>query len=101
MYYITLILCINRDVLAISPDQWPVIVIGLLAGFLGSVMDSLLGATLQYSGMNMRTLKIVESPGNNVRWISGLHLLDNHSVNLLSALAMALIIPRISQIFWA
>ncbi|XP_006623064.1 transmembrane protein 19 [Apis dorsata] len=37
-------------VLQLATSQWPVIIIGGIGGFIGSVIDSILGATLQYSG---------------------------------------------------
>lgn len=36
--------------LDISAPQWPIIVFGGMAGLLGSMIDSYLGATMQYSG---------------------------------------------------
>lgn len=48
--YAMLIYTIDGDMLARSPAQWPIIVIGGFAGLVGSIVDSILGATLQYSG---------------------------------------------------
>lgn len=48
--YTMLIYTVDTDMLARSPAQWPIIVAGGLAGLIGSVIDSILGATLQYSG---------------------------------------------------
>lgn len=43
---------------------------------------------------------IVERPGKGVRHISGRQILDNHSVNLLSSIGIALTLPRIANVFW-
>jgi len=48
--YAMLIYTIDADMLARSPAQWPIILAGGFAGLVGSVDDSVLGATLQYSG---------------------------------------------------
>lgn len=47
-YFITQLIFVTD--LEISAPQWPIIVFGAAAGLLGSVVDSYLGATMQYSG---------------------------------------------------
>ncbi|NXC21960.1 TMM19 protein, partial [Corythaeola cristata] len=47
-YFITQLIFVTD--LEISAPQWPIIVFGAAAGFLGSIVDSYLGATMQYSG---------------------------------------------------
>lgn len=100
-FYLTIFICANRESLQSSPAQWPVIIIGLFAGFFGSVIDSLIGATLQYSGIDTKTGKVVETPAEGVHHISGIRLFDNHSVNLLSTLMTALITPQIAIALWS
>jgi len=91
----------NAKAYSLSPPQWPIVVIGLLAGLFGSVIDSVLGATLQYSGLDKKTNRVVESPGLYVRHISGYRLLDNHSVNLLSTFITSIISPYVAISLWS
>ncbi|XP_060877359.1 transmembrane protein 19 [Metopolophium dirhodum] len=98
--YAMLIYTIDADMLARSPAQWPIIVAGGFAGLVGSVVDSVLGATLQYSGFNRKTGAIVEHPGKDVVHISGRRILDNHSVNLISSVIMGIVTPKIAYLVW-
>mmetsp|Transcript_45266 Transcript_45266/g.70970 ORF Transcript_45266/g.70970 Transcript_45266/m.70970 type:complete len:313 (+) Transcript_45266:130-1068(+) len=68
----------------------PCAFIGLSGGFGGSFVDSVLGATLQFSGYVEGTEKVVNEPGKGVVTICGNDILDNHQVNLVSSTATAL-----------
>ncbi|KAL3756554.1 hypothetical protein ACHAWU_009948 [Discostella pseudostelligera] len=69
--------------------------VGFLGGFGGSLLDSLLGATIQATYYDESAKKIVKRPGPNVRNLGGWGFLSNEIVNVvstaLSALAAALI----------
>ncbi|XP_076349547.1 transmembrane protein 19-like isoform X2 [Tachypleus tridentatus] len=94
-YYISHLIFHNEEHLFTSIPQWPVIIIATFAGFFGSFVDSLLGATIQFSGLNKRTGKIVAARGVEIKHISGIGLLDNHAVNLVSTLVTALLMPEL------
>ena len=72
--------------------QWPVLVIGLGAGVVGSLMDSVLGATIQFSGYCSERRRMVSKPGPTVTRTSGLNFLSNSAVNFVTASLCALIL---------
>lgn len=100
-YYVTLVMCTNAHYLETVPPQWMLVPAGAVFGLVGSLIDSVLGATLQYSGYDKKKGCIVEHPGPYVNHISGTDLLDNHSVNLLSSFFTGLLAPRIAFWMWS
>lgn len=100
-YYVCTIIVVNREILIRSPPQWPLLIVGTIAGLLGSIIDSIIGASAQFSGYDRSTGKIVSRSKPGVIWISGSEILDNHSVNLVSTLITALVTPYFGRLIWA
>lgn len=49
-YFVAQLLFVSD--LHLADPQWPIIMYGGVAGLVGSMLDSFLGAHMQYSGMN-------------------------------------------------
>eukprot|EP01095_Lingulamoeba_sp_RSL-Kostka_P001799 TRINITY_DN125_c0_g1_i1.p1 TRINITY_DN125_c0_g1~~TRINITY_DN125_c0_g1_i1.p1 ORF type:complete len:355 (-),score=87.79 TRINITY_DN125_c0_g1_i1:108-1172(-) len=72
------------------------ILIGSFGGFFGSLLDSILGGTLQYSAFDEKKKKVIEIYHEShlindpsIKHITGFSILDNHQVNFISSLLTA------------
>jgi len=72
-------------------SQFPLLFVGIASGFLGSLYDSILGATMQASYYSYDRKCIVKDPqkrleDSSVQLICGVDILSNEAVNFLSIL---------------
>jgi len=81
-------------------SQWPTLLIGAFAGFLGSFIDSVLGALMQYSGWDDSKKHIIHAPTKSSKHVAGRNWLDNNEVNLVSNLITALIVVATAPFFY-
>ena len=101
VYYATLYLLSFIDGFPMEyPPQWPIIVLGSVAGLTGSIVDSILGATMQYSGFCEKERKVVNRPSKDVKYISGRDILDNHLVNLVSSACTGILTSFLGYLCW-
>lgn len=98
-YFVTQLLFVND--LHLADPQWPVILYGGVAGLLGSMLDSFLGANMQYSGFDSSIGKVVSYESATTYRICGKPILDNNAVNLFSSVLIALILPGLAWGAWA
>lgn len=89
-----------------SAPQYPMIFVGLIAGVLGSVVDSLLGASLQATYYDFDRKQIVKR-GNfdagdaNVKIIQGIDILSNEAVNFYSIMITMVLACYLSPFIYA
>lgn len=97
-YYATQLLMVSD--LHLADPQWPIMMYGGVAGLLGSMLDSFLGAHMQYSGFDSSIGKVVSYESATTRRICGKPILDNNAVNLFSSVLIALILPGLAWGMW-
>lgn len=82
------------------PPQWPVILFAAFSGLFGSIIDSFLGATCQYSGFCLLRKKVVSECSSTTKPICGRNAMSNHQVNFWSSFIVAIISPYFAYHLW-
>lgn len=96
----SLILFTDIEMYELQKTQWPLLVLSIYAGAVGSIVDSYLGAIFQYSGFCSLRKKVVSTKYKTATHITGWDVLDNDQVNLLSSLLMAFTTPIVGYHMW-
>jgi uncharacterized protein (TIGR00297 family) len=100
LFYVSgLVLCPSGVV-----PQWPVLVFGIVSGLIGSILDSIVGATLQVTWFDTSTNKISPRPPARTtavfQHICGLDVLTNEQVNLVSLALTTLLSGYLALFFF-
>ena len=75
-----------------TPFQPSLILLGFFSGMLGSMLDSFLGATFQFTGVdNKGKVSSKSIPSPDIKSIGGIPLLSNTQVNFVSSLIVGII----------
>eukprot|EP00210_Caulerpa_lentillifera_P002086 g2001.t1 len=93
----------TTQVIQVVKTEWPIVILGMTGGLVGSLVDSLLGATLQFSGFDRRLKKVVNRPSADpaaVHKINGVNILSNNQVNLISSFMMSLFIGQMTAMIY-
>ncbi|KAI8073249.1 integral membrane protein DUF92-domain-containing protein [Gongronella butleri] len=69
--------------------DWSLVLVGAAAGLGGSLIDSVLGATVQQTLYSKDKKRVVEHKDASAEHVSGWNVLDNHQVNLVTSLLTA------------
>ena len=87
--------------LANDPFWWEYFFLILLSGFLASIIDSLLGATLQakYEDASGRLTEKRGSTSGGHKLVHGFEFVDNDAVNLFSIASASILVLIVHQIF--
>ncbi|KZP10735.1 hypothetical protein FIBSPDRAFT_838150 [Athelia psychrophila] len=86
--------------------QWmhivgPLVLWGIFAGGVGSLLDSFLGATVQRSRYSVDTKRVLQDhsehrEGADIKVISGMNILTNNQVNLVSSIATSILLAKLA-----
>lgn len=77
-------------------NLWQCLLLALIGGVFGNLLDSFLGATVQFSGYSTSKKCMVNYSGPDVVHISGRAVLSNTQVNFVSALTTSLLTASVA-----
>jgi uncharacterized membrane protein len=80
------------NLLTLLKEQYFILFIAIFSSVLGSLIDSLLGSSFQYTGLCLKTQSITEIEHNDTRKIAGRSFLTNNMVNFFSGVITPFII---------
>jgi len=81
---------------------FPLVAWGAVAGVIGSLIDSLMGATIQRTKYSNTTRRILTDegpappPSTDIKVISGIDILSNNQVNLMSSIITAMVLGLVA-----